>query len=120
MAESLLKSIAGDRFEVYSAGTRPVAIRPEAVTVMKEVGIDISGNHSKHVNAFRHESFDYVLTVCSSVKETCPVYPRHTIQLHHSFDDPAAVQGSEEERLIAFRKVRDKILDYLLSFPSSK
>ncbi len=116
MAEGLLKHIAGDRFDVRSAGTKPVAVRPEAIAVMKEIGIDISGNRSKHVNEFSSESFDYVLTVCDSAKEGCPIYPGHTNRFHHSFEDPAGVQGTLEERLAAFRRVRDQINNYLANF----
>ena len=117
MAEALLKRLAGDRFVVYSAGTKPVPVRPEAITVMREIGIDLSDNRSKHVDEFQNESFDYVLTVCNNANETCPIYPRHTHRLHHSFDDPSLVQGSAEDRLAAFRKVRAQILEYLRSFP---
>jgi arsenate reductase len=117
MAEGLLKYLSVEQFEVYSAGTKPVAVRPEAITVMREMGIDIAGSRAKHVDEFRHESFDYVVTVCDNANEACPVYPGHTNRLHHSFEDPAAVQGSEEERLAAFRRVRDQIRDYLLNFP---
>jgi len=116
MAEALLRHIAGDRFEVFSAGTKPVPIRPEAIIVMRELGIDISGSRSKHIDEFTNESFDYVLTVCDNAKETCPLYPGHTNRLHHSFDDPAAGHGSAEERLAAFRRVRDQIRDYLVEF----
>lgn len=118
MAEGLLRHLAGDRFEVCSAGAKPSSVRPEAVAVMKEVGIDISGNRSKHVDEFAGEAFDYVLTVCDNAKETCPLYPGHTNRLHQSFEDPALVQGSEEERLAAFRRVRDQIRHYLLTFPA--
>jgi len=117
MAEGLLRHLAGDRFEVQSAGTKPGSVRAEAIAVMKEIGIDISGHRSKHVDEFGSESFDYVLTVCDDAKESCPVYPGHANRLHHSFEDPAAVQGSEEERLSAFRRVRDQIRVYLLNFP---
>jgi len=117
MAEGLLKHLAGDRFEVYSAGTKPDYVRPEAITVMKEIGIDISNNRAKHVDEFEREVFDYVLTVCDKAKESCPVYPGHKNRLHHSFEDPAVVQGSEEERLSAFRRTRDQIKAYLLEFP---
>ena len=117
MAEGLLKHMAGDRFEVYSAGTEPGSVRHEAIAVMKEIGIDISGNRSKNVNEFKGEVFDYVLTVCDNARETCPVYPGHTNRLHQSFEDPAAVRGSEEERLSAFRRIRDQIKSYLLHFP---
>ncbi len=117
MAEGLLKRIAGDRFEVRSAGTKPGSVRPEAVSVMREIGIDISGNRSKSVDEFAGEAFDYVLTVCDNAKETCPVYLGHGNRLHRGFEDPAAVQGSEEERLSAFRRVRDQIEAYLADFP---
>ena len=84
---------------------------------MKELGIDISGQRSKSVDEFAGQSFDYVLTVCDNAKESCPIYPGHTNRIHHNFDDPAAVQGSEEERLAAFRRVRDEIRNYLGTFP---
>ncbi|HSW49146.1 MAG TPA: arsenate reductase ArsC [Bryobacteraceae bacterium] len=113
MAEGLLRHLAGDRYQVCSAGTRPSLVRPEAIAVMKEAGIDISGHRSKHVDEFAGESFDCVLTVCDNAKESCPVYPGHTSRLHHGFEDPAAAQGSETERLAAFRRVRDQIQAYL-------
>jgi len=117
MAEGLLKHLAGDRFEVYSAGTIPSSVRPEAIAVMAELGIDISRNRSKPVDEFAGESFDYVLTVCDHAAVACPVYPGHANRLHHSFEDPAAVQGSEEARLSAFRRVREQIGAYLANFP---
>jgi arsenate reductase len=117
MAEGLLRHDAGDRFEVDSAGTKPGHVRPEAVAVMKELGIDISGHRSKSVDEFRDHSFDYVLTVCDNAKESCPIYPGHANRLHHSFEDPAAVEGSEEQRLSAFRVVRDQIRQHLRNFP---
>ena len=117
MAEGLLKDLAGDRFEVFSAGTKPGTVRPEAIAVMKEIGIDISGNRSKHVDEFSGEAFDYVLTVCDNAAENCPIYPGHANRIHHSFEDPASVQGAEEERLSAFRRIRDEIKDYLSTFP---
>jgi len=120
MAEGLLRHDAGDRFEVFSAGTKPGQVRPEAITVMWELGMDISGHRSKHVDEFADENFDYVLTVCDSAKESCPVYPGHANRLHQSFDDPAAVQGSEPERLAVFRRVRDEIRNYLRTFSHSR
>ncbi len=117
MAEGLLKHVAGDRFEVHSAGSRPGSVRPEAIAVMREIGIDISGNRSKSVDEFAGEAFDYVLTVCDNARDTCPIYPGHSNRLHHSFEDPAAVQGSDEERLAAFRRVREQIKVYLMTFP---
>lgn len=118
MAEGLLRNDAGDRFEVVSAGTRPSHVRPEAIAVMQELGVDISGHRSKSVDEFRNQTFDYVLTVCDNAKESCPIYPGHANRLHHNFEDPAAVEGSEEERLSAFRMVRDHIRQYLRSFPA--
>jgi len=117
MAEGLLRHDAGERFDVQSAGTKPSTVRPEAVQVMREIGIDISSHSSKSVDEFAGRDFDCVLTVCENARETCPVYPGHARHLHHSFDDPAAVQGSEEERLSAFRGVRDEIRSYLRIFP---
>jgi arsenate reductase (thioredoxin) len=117
MAEGLLRHDAGDRFEVFSAGTKPGQVRPEAVAVMRELGIDISAHRSKGVDEFAGQSFDYVMTVCDNARETCPVFPGRAVLIHRNFEDPAAVQGSEEERLAAFRRVRDEIRQYLQAFP---
>jgi arsenate reductase (thioredoxin) len=118
MAEGLLRHDAGNRFEVESAGTRPGHVRPEAIAVMKELGIDIAGHRSKHVQEFEDQSFDYVLTVCDNAKESCPAFPGHLNRIHKGFEDPAALQGTEDERLSLFRRVRDEIRDYLRVFPS--
>jgi len=117
MAEGLLRHDAGDRFEVASAGTKPSHVRPEAITVMQELGIDITGHRSKSVEEFANQNFDYVLTVCDNAKETCPVYSGHANRFHRNFDDPAAAEGSERERLAVFRRVRDQIRAYLRDFP---
>jgi arsenate reductase len=117
MAEGLLRHDAGDRFEVESAGTRPSRVRPEAIAAMRELGIDISGHRSKSVDEFAAQPFDYVLTVCDTARAACPIYPGHAHRLHRSFDDPAAVEGNEDERLAAFRRVRDEIRGYLRGFP---
>ena len=117
MAEGLLRHDAGDRFMVESAGTKPSTVRPEAIAVMKELGIDITGHRSKHVDEFAGQDFDYVLTVCDNAKETCPVFFGKAAKLHQDFNDPAAFEGSEEERLGAFRKVRDELRAYLQSNP---
>lgn len=109
MAEGLLRAMAGDRFEVHSAGTRPVGVRPEAVAVMREAGVDISRHRSKPVEEFAGRPFDYVITVCDSARESCPVFPAGTARLHWGFEDPAGVEGDEEARLAAFRRVRDEI-----------
>ena len=116
MAEGLLRNDAGDRFDVESAGTRPGIVRPEAIAVMRELGIDISGNRSKHVDEFEGQHFDCVITVCDHAKESCPVFFGAAKRLHHSFEDPAAVMGSEEERLEVFRRVRDELQAYLGDF----
>ena len=118
MAEGLLRHDAGERFNVESAGTKPSIVRPEAIAVMKEVGIDITSHRSKHVDELVGQHFDYVLTVCDNAKESCPVFFGKATRLHHSFNDPAAVEGSEEKRLGAFRKVRDDLRAYLISFPA--
>ena len=116
MAEGLLRHDAGDCFEVHSAGIKPSSVRPEAIAVMRELGIDISGHRSKHLDEFTGQTFDYVLMVCDQAHESCPVYPGATHRLHHSFEDPAAFQSSEAERLALFRRVRDEIRTYLRSF----
>jgi arsenate reductase len=117
MAEGLLRHDAGARFMVESAGTKPSVVRPEAIAVMKEVGIDITSHRSKHVDKFAGQAFDYVLTVCDNAKESCPVFFGKATRLHHSFNDPAAVEGTDEKRLGEFRRVRDELRLYLNSFP---
>lgn len=119
MAEGLLRHDAGDRFEVESTGTKPSSVRPEAVTVMREAGIDISGQRSKHVDEFAGQQFDYVITVCDKARETCPVFFGKVQNLHRDFDDPAAVVGSAEQRLAVFRRVRDELRGYLTDFTRS-
>jgi arsenate reductase len=116
MAEGLLRNDAGERFEVESAGTKPSSVRSEAIATMRELGIDICGHRSKHVNEFEGQRFDYLITVCDSVKEDCPVFFGTAERLHHSFDDPAALNGSEEERLALFRRVRGELRTYLAEF----
>ena len=109
MAEGLLQHICGDAYDVYSAGTLPSMVRPEAIKVLSEIGIDISGNRSKSVEEFDGTPIDFVLTVCDNARENCPYFPAGTRLDHHAFFDPAAVTGSEEQRVDAFRKVRDEI-----------
>ena len=109
MAEGLLRHDFGQRFEVSSAGTKPSHVRPEAIGVMRELDIDLSGHRSKHVSEFEGQPFDYVITVCDNAKESCPVFPASVKRIHWSFEDPAAVEGTESERLAAFRRIRDQI-----------
>ena len=120
MAEGLLRYDAGEAYEVSSAGTKPTLVRPEAITVMREVGIDIAGQRSKSVDEFAGQSFDYVITVCDNAKQSCPVFSAKTKRLHWSIEDPAAVQGSDEERLTAFRRVRDQLRARLQAFVQSE
>src|SRR5262249_50879556 len=116
MAEGLLRHDAGDRFDVSSAGTHPTTVRPEAVAVMSDLGIDISNHWSKSVDEFTGREFDYVITVCDNTKESCPVFPGKTQRLHWSFEDPAAVKGSYDQRKAAFQKIRDQIRERLKAF----
>ena len=118
MAEELLRHDAGEHFEVESAGTKPGFVRPEAIAVMREIGIDISGHRSKHVDEFEGWQFDYVITVCDNARESCPVFFGKAHKLHHAFEDPAALTGSEEQRLTEFRRVRDELRVYLREFNS--
>ncbi len=110
MAEGILRHLAGDRFEVYSAGTEATFVRPEAVSAMAELGIDISGQESETLDRYLREPFDHVVTVCDDANEACPVFPGAKNRLHWSFRDPSRATGSDEERLGAFREVRDEIL----------
>lgn len=116
MAEGLLRHICKDAYDVNSAGTEPSIVRPEAVTAMKEIGIDISTHRSKSVDEFDGLPIDFVLTVCDNAREHCPYFPATTMVVHHSFTDPARVEGTEEERIAAFRDVRDEMREYLPSF----
>jgi len=118
MAEGILRHFAGDRFEVFSAGTRPVGLNPNAVTAMAEIGISIAGSRSKSVDEFAGQRFDYVFTVCDNAKESCPIFPGGGRRLHQSFDDPAAAPA--DQQLGVFRKVRDQIADRLQEFLRSE
>jgi arsenate reductase len=109
MAEALLRARAGDRFEVASAGTEATRVHPLAARVMAEIGLDLSGHRSKTVDELLDRPWDHVVTVCDGARERCPVFPARTHRLHWSFPDPSQAQGSEAERLAAFRDVRDRI-----------
>lgn len=119
MAEGLLRHDGGESFEVFSAGTHPGHVRPEAIEAMRELGIDISGHRSKSVDEFTNKEFDYVITVCDNAREHCPVFPGASQRIHWSFDDPAAAPGNESARLAEFRRVRDQIRERLKGFISS-
>jgi arsenate reductase (thioredoxin) len=109
MAEGLLRHLAGDRFEVESAGTEATHVRLLAIEAMKEIGIDISRQTSKTIGSLGDRRFDWAITVCDSANEACPIFPGGTRRLHWSFDDPSGATGSDQERLALFRRVRDEI-----------
>ncbi len=109
MAEGFLRALADDRVEVASAGTEATQVHPLAIRVMDEVGLDLRGHTSKTVDKFVSEPWDYVITVCNTANERCPVFPARTTRFHWSFDDPSAALGTEDERLQVFRRIRDQI-----------
>ncbi len=119
MAEGLLRNLAGDRFEAFSAGTQPTQVNPRAIKAMNELGIDISNQRSQSVENFLDQEFDYVITVCDAARETCPVFPNSKESLHWSFEDPAEATGTEEDIMKVFRKVRDQIRERLREFITS-
>jgi arsenate reductase len=112
MAEGLVNGFFNDGYKAFSAGTAAAGVNLYAIRAMAELGIDISGHYSKSVEEFKNKKFDYVVTVCDSAKESCPFFPGKNIA-HRSFRDPAAVNGSDEEKLEAFRNVRDEISRWL-------
>ncbi|MGC9443859.1 MAG: arsenate reductase ArsC [Candidatus Methanospirareceae archaeon] len=109
MAEGFLNALYGDRYEAYSAGTEPSSVNPYAVTVMAELGIDISTRQAKSVTEFLGGNFDYVVTICDAAQETCPVFPGAKERIHKGFADPATFEGTDEGRLKRFRLIRDEI-----------
>ncbi|HEV2314661.1 MAG TPA: arsenate reductase ArsC [Candidatus Acidoferrales bacterium] len=113
MAEGYLRSVAGERFDVMSAGIEPKGVNPFAVAAMREIGVDISSQRSKDVREFLGVPVQYVVTVCSNAREKCPVFPATVKFIHWDLDDPAAVQGTEEEKLAAFRNARNKIAAHI-------
>lgn len=116
MAEAFLRAWGGDRFEAHSAGTEVTRVRPEAVAVMDELGIDMRGQESKSVERYLGRRFDWVITVCDQARENCPVFPGAERTGHWGFEDPSRAEGSEEERLQVFRRVRDEIARRLRIF----
>ena len=116
MAEGLLRDLAGDKFEVESAGTIASFVRPQAIAAMAEIGIDISAHRSKCLDEFLDTEFEYVITVCDNANESCPVFPGNARRIHWSFDDPAEVKGDDEDVAEVFRRVRNEISERLRSF----
>ena len=110
LAEGILRHVAGDLFDVYSAGSKPAGyVHPKAIAVMQEIGIDISGHTSKHMNEFLDKKIETVITVCGNADQACPMFPGQVNRYHWGFDDPAHATGTEEENLAVFRRVRDQI-----------
>jgi arsenate reductase (thioredoxin) len=116
MAEGMLRAWAGDRFEVASGGTEATGLRPEAVAVMAELGIDISGHASKTIEQFMGEPWDWLIPVCEEACDACPYVPGAKAVLRWSFDDPSRATGSDDERIGEFRRVRDELADQVHAF----
>ncbi len=109
MAEALLRHHGGDRFEVISAGLEPGVVNPFAIQAIEEMGLSLEGHHAKAVKDFLSQSFHYLITVCSNAEEKCPIFPRVIYRLYWPFEDPAALVGSDTEKLAKFCEVRDQI-----------
>ena len=116
MAEGLMRHFLGDEFEVFSAGVEPKGVHAKAVKAMREIGVDISRQQSKHAHDLPVKEFDYIITLCDHVAQNCPVILGKGVRLHHGFSDPAAVQGKEQDMLEAFREVRDELKQFILRF----
>jgi arsenate reductase len=116
IGEGLFRAAGGAGVDVFSAGVKPSSVRPEAIAVMQEIGIDISGQRSKSVDEFAGQSMDYVVTVCDNARDACPLFPAGTARLHWSLQDPAAAPGNEIERLEAFRGIRDQLRKLVKGF----
>lgn len=116
MAEGLLRAEADDRFDVYSAGTEATFVRPEAIAVMDELGIDISSQWSKTLEGYLPERWDHVITVCDDANEACPVFPGMAARDHWSLPDPSKAAGTTEEQLAVYRQVRDDIASRVAVF----
>ena len=112
MAEGLLKTMYGNRFEVHSAGLQPTEVSPYAIEVLKEIGIDISNNISKRIDIYKDINFDYVATVCDQARESCPFFPGKII-IHKDFKDPSNTKGDVVDILHEFRRIRDEIKTWI-------
>jgi arsenate reductase len=109
IAEGLMNTFFGDDYIAWSAGTEPTQVNPYAIKVMEEVGIDMSGHHSKGMEPFLDQDFDYVITVCDHANEVCPYFPGGKKRIHKGFEDPTLIKGPEEAKLAGFRRTRDEI-----------
>ena len=119
MAEGWARHLKSDCIEAFSAGVDPHRVNERAVAVMAEAEVDISGQYSKHLNDLSGLEFDYVVTVCDNAREHCPLYPKKTKMIHHQFDDPSFVIGTEEQVTAEFRRVRDEIRDFVAAMPQN-
>jgi arsenate reductase len=120
MAEGLMRHLRGNKFEVFSSGSEPKGINPLAIEVMAEIGIDISAQRSKHLDEYADRKFDYIVTLCNHAETTCPLFPGEGERIHQSFPDPAAAEGSREEKIEMFRRVRDELKEFILSLPDNR
>jgi arsenate reductase (thioredoxin) len=120
MAEGWLRHLAGDQFDVVSAGTHPVGLNPYAVMVMEEVGVDISHHVSERVDPYLEQPFDHIITVCDRAQETCPIFLHASSMKHWNFEDPARAKGTYEQQITVFRKIRDEIAERIRPFVLSK
>ncbi len=116
MAEGYLRAVAGDRFEVASAGTQATQVHPLAIQVMQEIGVDLKGHTSKTLEGLAREPWDFVITVCDQAREHCPFFPTSTQRLHWSLADPSQAKGSEADRLQAFRQIRNNLIARIQSW----
>ncbi len=116
MGEGFMRHMAGDKFEVFSAGVEPTQVNPYAIKVMAEAGIDISYHRSKSVNEFLKQEFDYVITVCNHARQVCPIFPGKYKKIHWDIEDPAEISGTEREKMVLFRKIRDEIKEKCQKF----
>ncbi|HAG22593.1 MAG: hypothetical protein PWR02_1494 [Synergistales bacterium] len=119
MAEGWSRFLKADVIDAWSAGIDPTKVNPKAIQVMAEAGVDISGQKSKHVESLMDIPFDVVITLCKDARDTCPIFPGEAKVVHHGFDDPARAEGSEEEILAFFRRVRDEIREFVETLPES-
>lgn len=121
MAEGILRRALGDEFEVASAGSKPAGyVHPLAIRALAEIGIDLSGHHSKHLDEFLERDVETVITVCGNADQACPMFPGQMNRHHFPFEDPAHAEGSEEEQLAVFRRVRDEILAVFTAYAAGR
>ncbi|MHC4926626.1 MAG: arsenate reductase ArsC [Planctomycetota bacterium] len=119
MAEGWAHHLKSDCLEAFSAGVAPHGINERAAAIMAEAGVDISNQTSNHLDEYSSLDFDYVITVCDNAKEHCPLYPKQTTMIHHTFDDPSFVIGTDEQITAEFRRVRDEIRDFIAAMPDN-